>query len=98
MLNGKLPLSIFLGFIGLNMFIFVMKLHIMQTLDLLKEINRLPLNKKFYIVEETLKSIKKEALDVRMESAVKEMYSEYATNKELTVFTEIDFENFYESK
>lgn len=80
------------------MFIFVMKLHIMQTLDLLKEINRLPLNKKFYIVEETLKSIKKEELDVRMESAVKEMYSEYATNKELTVFTEIDFENFYESK
>ena len=75
-----------------------MKLHIMQTLDLLKEINRLPLNKKFYIVEETLKSIKKEELDVRMESAVKEMYSEYATNKELTVFTEIDFENFYESK
>ena len=80
------------------MFIFVMKLHIMQTLDLLKEINRLPLNKNFYIVEETLKSIKKEELDVRMESAVKEMYSEYATNKELTVFTEIDFENFYESK
>ncbi len=80
------------------MFIFVMKLHIMQTLDLLKEINRLPLNKKFYIVEETLKSIKKEELDVRMESAVKEMYSEYATNKELTEFTEIDFENFYESK
>ena len=75
-----------------------MKLHIMQTLDLLKEINRLPLNKKFYIVEETLKSIKKEELDVRMESAVKEMYSEYATNKELTEFTEIDFENFYESK
>jgi hypothetical protein len=75
-----------------------MKLHIMQTLDLLKEINRLPLNKKFYIVEETLKSIKKEELDDRMESAVKEMYSEYATNKELTAFTEIDFDNFYESK
>jgi hypothetical protein len=88
----------FLGVIGLNMFIFVMKLHIMQTLDLLKEINRLPLNKKFYIIEETLKSIKKEELDDRMESAVKEMYSEYATNKELTAFTEIDFDNFYESK
>jgi hypothetical protein len=70
----------------------------MQTLDLLKEINRLPLNKKFYIIEETLKSIKKEELDDRMESAVKEMYSEYATNKELTAFTEIDFDNFYESK
>jgi len=75
-----------------------MKLHIMQTLDLLKEINRLPLNKKFYIIEETLKSIKREELDDRMESAVKEMYSEYATNKELTAFTEIDFDNFYESK
>ena len=70
----------------------------MQTLDLLKEINRLPLNKKFYIIEETLKSIKREELDDRMESAVKEMYSEYATNKELTAFTEIDFDNFYESK
>ena len=70
----------------------------MQTLDLIKEINRLPLNKNFYIVEETIKSIKKDELDAQMELAVKEIYTEYTTNKELTVFANLDFENFYEPK
>lgn len=70
----------------------------MQTIDLIKEIMRLPLNKRFYIVEETIKSIKKEELQNQMEFAVNELYEDYINDKDLTAFTSIDFENFYETK
>lgn len=70
----------------------------MQTIDIMQEIQRLPLIKKFYVVEETIKSIKKEELNHQMEFAVKELYNDYANDKDLTAFTNLDLENFYEAK
>ena len=70
----------------------------MQTIDLIHEIQRLPLTKRFYVVEETIKSIKKDEISHQMEYAVNELYDEYTQNKELTSFTSLDFENFYEAK
>ena len=70
----------------------------MQTADLIQEIKRLPLTKKFYVVEETLKAIKIEEIEHQMELAAKELYDDYANDKELTAFTSLDFENFYETK
>jgi hypothetical protein len=34
----------------------------------------------------------------KMKDAVEEMLVEYKTNKELTAFTSIDFDDFYEAK
>jgi len=43
----------------------------MQTIDLMNEIKKLPLNKRFYILEETIKSIKEEEeIQSQMEFAV----------------------------
>lgn len=70
----------------------------MQTIDIIQEIQRLPLNKKFYVVEETIKSIKKEELNHQMEFAVNELYNDYVNDKDLTSFTNLDLENFYEAK
>ena len=70
----------------------------MQTIDLIKEIQRLPLTKRFYVVEETIKSIKKEEMGHQMELAANELYDDYVNDKELTTFTSLDFENFYETK
>lgn len=70
----------------------------MQTVDLLQEIQRLPLTKRFYIVEETLKSIKKEELKRQMGFAADELYEDYLNDKELTAFSSLDFEQFYETK
>ena len=36
--------------------------------------------------------------DQRLKNAVNELYSEYKTNKELTAFTSIDGEDFYETR
>lgn len=70
----------------------------MQTLDLIKEIKRLPLTQKKYLVEETIKSIKKEEANHQLELAANELYDDYKNDSELTVFTSLDFENFYETK
>jgi hypothetical protein len=70
----------------------------MQTLELIQEIQRLPLIKKFYVIEETIKSIKKDEISQQMEMAVSDLYSEYSTDKNLTAFTSLDLENFYEAK
>jgi len=70
----------------------------MQTKDLIQEIKRLPLTKRFYVVEETIKSIKKEEMQHQMELAVNELYEDYVNDKELTAFTSLDFDNFYETK
>jgi hypothetical protein len=70
----------------------------MQPIDLIQEIQRLPLTKKFYMVEETIKSIKKEEMQLQMELAANELYEDYVNDKELTAFTSLDFDNFYETK
>ena len=70
----------------------------MQTLQLIQEIQRLPLTQKFYVVEETIKSIKKDEINQQMELAVNELYGDYNTDKDLTAFTSLDLEHFYEAK
>jgi hypothetical protein len=70
----------------------------MQTIDLIHEIQRLPLAKRFFVVEEIIKSIKKEEMQHQMELAVEALYDDYVNDKELTAFTSLDFDNFYETK
>jgi hypothetical protein len=70
----------------------------MHTQEIIQEIQKLPLSKRFYVVEETLKSIKKDELNNQMEFAVNELYEDYVNDKELTVFTSLDLESFYEAK
>ena len=70
----------------------------MEAPEIIQEIKRLPLTKQFYVVEETIKSIKKEEPNHQMELAANELYSDYSTDKNLTAFSSLDFEQFYETK
>lgn len=70
----------------------------METKDLILEIQRLSLSKRFYVMEETIKSIKNEEMGKQMELAANELYNDYANDKDLTAFTALDFDNFYETK
>ena len=70
----------------------------MGTADIIMEIQRLTLDKKFYVVEETLKSIRKDETNRQMEIAVEELYTDYKNDMELTSFTTLDLERFYETK
>ena len=70
----------------------------MEATKLIDEIRRLPLSKRFYVVEETIKSIKKEELHHEMELAVEELMEDYLNDKELTAFTSLDLEHFYKAR
>ncbi|MFA5010612.1 MAG: hypothetical protein WC644_01545 [Ignavibacteria bacterium] len=70
----------------------------METKLILKQIGKLPFEDKMLIIEKTLKFIREKEVKERITKAVSEMINEYKSNKELTAFTEIDFENFYEAR
>ena len=70
----------------------------METKLILKQIGKLSFEDKMLIIEKTLKFIREKDIKEGIAKAVSEMISEYKTNKDLTAFTEIDFENFYEAR
>jgi len=70
----------------------------MKTNDIIKEITRLPVNRRIFIVERTLKSIREKEENNKIENAVNSLLNNYSTDKELTEFTNIDFEEFYEAR
>ncbi len=70
----------------------------METQKILEQIGKLPVEEKMLIIEQTIKSIREKEAKGKMINAVAELEEEYKTNKELTVFTDIDFENFYETR
>ena len=69
----------------------------MQTYTIINEIQRLSISRQMYIAEMIIKSVRKKESTKQMELAAEQLYNEYETNKELTIFTNIDFDNFYET-
>jgi len=69
----------------------------MTTSAIIEEINRLPLPDKLLVVEKTLKTIRQERIR-DLEHAVNELYNDYKSDKELTIFTQLDTESFYETR
>jgi hypothetical protein len=59
----------------------------MEVKTIVKEIQRLPLSKRFFVMEQTLKSIKKEELNHQTEKAVDMLYDDYTNDKELTTIS-----------
>ncbi|MEA3447683.1 MAG: hypothetical protein U9Q98_04420 [Bacteroidota bacterium] len=70
----------------------------MKTNELLKEINQLPTRKRIFLIEKMIQSIRKQDENDQMQKAVDSLYSDYMHDNELTAFTDIDFENFYETR
>jgi hypothetical protein len=69
----------------------------MRTDEIIKEIQQLPLQKRIYVIEEIIRSIRRQAEKDQMEFAADSLYEDYRNDKNLTAFTDIDFENFYET-
>ena len=71
---------------------------LMRTNDIIKEIQRLPIQKRIYVVEKTIHSIREQADKNQMKKAADILYSDYKTDKELTVFSDLDYLDFYETR
>ena len=70
----------------------------MRTSELIKEIQRLPVSKRIFIIEKTIHSIRTSEEKNVMKKAAEELYIDYKTDNELIAFTSIDFSDFYEAK
>ena len=69
----------------------------MTTPSIIEELNKLPLTERLLVIEKALQTIRKENED-NLDQAVNALYSDYTTDKELTLFTQLDPEPFYEAR
>ncbi|TVR89830.1 MAG: hypothetical protein EA411_01460 [Saprospirales bacterium] len=70
----------------------------MKTKELIKEIQKLPVRKRIYVIERSMHLIRKQVEESQMKKAAVDLYEDYLKDKELTTFTNLDFENFYEAR
>jgi hypothetical protein len=70
----------------------------MRTNEIIKEIQRLPIQKRIYVIEKTIHSLRKHEDTNQMKKAADTLYTDYKSDKELTAFTNLDFENFYDTR
>lgn len=70
----------------------------MRTNEIIKEIKRLPISKRIYVVEKTIHSIRTQDDKKQMEKAAYTLRSDYKSDNELTIFSNLDFEDFYEAR
>jgi hypothetical protein len=70
----------------------------MKTNDIIKEIQRMPISKRIYVVEKTIHSIRTQEDKNMMKKAADSLYADYKMDNELTTFTNLDFVDFYEAK
>lgn len=66
--------------------------------DILREIEKLPLQDRILVIEKALKSLKKEGNKRELKRAARELLEEYKTDRDLTAFTDLDMEDFYEPR
>jgi len=71
---------------------------IMETQEILKAIKKLPVNKQMLIIEKTLKTLRESDTREKMIDAANTLFDDYSKNKELTEFTVLDCESFYETR
>jgi hypothetical protein len=69
----------------------------MTPTNIIRELERLPLSDKLFVIEQTLKSIRTEK-ERNLKTAVDNLYGDYKSDKELTIFTQLDKEPFYEAR
>jgi hypothetical protein len=70
----------------------------MGTQEILEEIYKLPISQRLTLVELTIKSLKQEESKSQLMRGVDSLYNDYAIDKTLTAFSNLDSDNFYEAR
>jgi hypothetical protein len=70
----------------------------METVEVIHKINRMPRRQRMFIAERIIHSILAEEQNTQLKKAVTRLYDDYSTDKDLTAFTQLDFEDFYETR
>jgi hypothetical protein len=70
----------------------------METAAIIHELDNLPTYKRMIIAEQIIRSIRLANQDRTLEMAADRLYDDYKNDKELTIFTQLDGEDFYEPR
>ncbi|MDR2546390.1 MAG: hypothetical protein LBC96_02620 [Lachnospiraceae bacterium] len=70
----------------------------MEAVAIIKEIDNLPTYKRIFIVEQIIRSIRREKMEETLEIAAERLFDDYQNDSELTAFTQLDCEEFYEPR
>jgi len=69
----------------------------MSSKEIIQGIKKLPFSERLRVIGLALKTLH-ESTDSQLEKAAKLLSSDYKKDKDLTAFTSIDFEKFYEAR
>ena len=69
----------------------------METLEIIRSVNRLPLSQQIFIAKRITRLIRQKKQPL-MKMAADSLYADYMTDENLTAFTQLDCENFYETR
>ena len=67
------------------------------TTDIMRNINQLPIAQRMLIVERIIHSIRQQEQQ-SLKKAAEYLYADYLSDQDLTIFTQLDCENFYEPR
>ncbi|HEY4327914.1 MAG TPA: hypothetical protein VGN20_28280 [Mucilaginibacter sp.] len=70
----------------------------MGTSEIISEINKLPVSQRLTLIELTIKKIREEEKKDQLSVAAEMLFNDYSNDPELTAFTNLDHEDFYEAK
>lgn len=70
----------------------------METKEIIKEIKKLSVKEKLQIIEKTARTIQIDDEKEQMKKAADQLYDDYKNDAELTAFSDLDFEDFYEAR
>jgi len=70
----------------------------MEIVSIIQEIDNLPVYKRMFILEQIIRSIRLTNQEKILETAAERLYDDYKNDEELTVFTQLDCEDFYEPR
>ena len=70
----------------------------MKTKEIIKEIKKLSIKERLQIIERTARTIQTDDEKEQMKKAADQLYDDYKNDTELTAFTDLDFEDFYETR
>ncbi|GHT63370.1 hypothetical protein FACS1894110_01030 [Spirochaetia bacterium] len=70
----------------------------MGTLEIMERINELPSDQRMLIAEKIIHSVRKEETKSQLKLVAERLCADYKNDKELTIFTQLDGEDFYETR
>jgi TRAP-type C4-dicarboxylate transport system substrate-binding protein len=70
----------------------------METKEIISEIEKLTVKDRLQIIEKTARTIQMDDDKEHMKNAADQLYDDYKDDAELTAFTDLDLDDFYEAR